>query len=83
MRVQRGDVAIHQVVAHASLESADDRVPVGPKVAASVPLERARLRILVDVDRVPHVVVVEVGRARDDLIRLGVRVDRDSVLWIG
>ena len=68
MRVQRLDVLGHGVVAHASHQRSDDRVPVGPKGAARVPLERARLRILVDLDRVPHVVVVEVGRARDDLI---------------
>lgn len=81
MRVQRGDVAIlHRVVANPSLQSPDDRVPVGPEGAARVPLERARLRILVDLDRVSHVVVVEVGPARDDLIKVRVRV---RVVWIG
>ena len=33
-----------------------------------MPLERARLRRLVNLNRVPHVMVVEVRRARDDIV---------------
>ena len=69
VRVQRADVAeLHGVVANASQQKSEERVPVGPIGAAGVPLERARLRRLVNLNRVPHVMVVEVRRARDDIV---------------
>ena len=69
--VERREVTgLHGVVANASLQKSDERVPVGPVGAAGVPLERVRLCRLVDLNRVSHVVVVDVGRARDDLVRV-------------
>ena len=70
VRVERREVTDHGVVANASLQKSEDRVPVGPEGAAGVPLERSRLRRPVDLNRVSHVVVVDVGRARDDLVRV-------------
>eukprot|EP00964_Phaeocystis_antarctica_P019404 scaffold10717_cov61-Phaeocystis_antarctica.AAC.12 len=59
------EVPRHAVVAAAS----HHRVPVGHRVTAGVPLERARLdvRRLVNLNRVPHVVVAEVWHTRDDI----------------
>ena len=71
VRLERRHVTgCHGVVANASLQKSGERVPVGPIGAAGVPLERVRLRRLVDLNRVSHVVVVDVGRARDDLVRV-------------
>ena len=51
-----------------------------------MPLERVRLRLRVDLNCVSHVVVVEVGRARDDLViglGLGLGIGLELGLGIG
>ena len=51
-----------------------------------MPLERVRLRLRVDLNCVSHVVVVEVGRARDDLViglGLGLGLGIELELGIG
>ena len=64
MRVQRVEVALHEVVGNMS----QHRAPVGHRVTAGVPLERARLEVLTaDLDGVPHVGEAHVWHARDEV----------------
>ena len=64
MRVQRVEVAIHEVIGDASPQ----RVPVGHRTAAGVPLECARLEVrTADLKGVPRVGKESIGHARDEV----------------